>query len=428
MSALLDSLARQFDALPAARVEALGLGEARRQALRRTLDLGLPTPRAENWKYTALRALGARSFDGAAATPALDPAVLAGLQGPRLVFVNGGYHPGLSQASPFLQPLSAALGSGSAFVRDSLRASEHPLPDQVFAGLNDALAFEGAVVEVPAGVDAGALDLVFVSTPADADLAAHFRHLIRLGDGARLRLTEHHLATGGHRHLLNHLATLSLGPGAELVHARVQDEDAGASLVVRTEVAVAASANYRRVDLELGAALSRHELAVALAGAGARCASGGVLMADGRRHLDTRLAITHAARDTACDLQWRGLADDRGRVAFLGAIVIEAGADGSDASLSAKNLLLGDGAEIDAQPVLEIHADEVKAAHGATVGRLDATALFYLRSRGIPAAQARALLTQSFCREALRPLGEDALRGALAGRMEARLLRAEPHA
>lgn len=428
MSALLESLAREFEALPAARVEALGLGESRREALRRSVAQDLPTPRAENWKYTALRALGARAFAADHPSANVDPALLAGWPHPRLVFVNGRFDASLSQSSETLQPLSAAMQAGSVGVRDALQASPHRPPDQVFASLNEALALEGAVIEVPAGADAGTLHLVFVSTPAGADLAPHLRHLVRLGDGAKLQLAEHHVALGAHRHLLNHLAEVRLGAGAMLVHARVQDEDAGASLVMRTEATLGAAADYRRVDLELGAGLSRHELAITLAGAGARCASGGVLAADGRRHLDTRLMVTHAARDTACDLQWRGLADDRGRVAFLGAIVIQAGADGSDASLSAKNLLLGAGAEIDAQPVLEIYADEVKAAHGATVGRLDATALFYLRSRGIPEAQARALLTQSFCREALRPLGESTLLGLVSERLESRRQLAEPQA
>jgi Fe-S cluster assembly protein SufD len=180
------------------------------------------------------------------------------------------------------------------------------------------------------------------------------------------------------------------------------------------------------VDLELGAALSRHDVSITLAGRGARCEAGGILLADGRRHLDTRLTVTHAAADTACDLPWRGLAADRARLAFLGAITILEGADGSDARLSCKNLLLSEGAEVDAQPVLEIHADEVKAAHGATVGRLDATSLFYLRSRGIPEAQARAMLTQAFCREALGPIaGDEEALAQVSPRLEARLLATE---
>ena len=427
MSALLDSLAQAFEALPTAAVEAAGLGGPRRAALRQALELGLPGPRNEAWKYTALRALGARGFAAADAGATVDPALLAAVPAPRMVFVNGRFDAALSQAPGNaglrVRTLSSLLANGQA---DDYAIAARPTADQVFASLNDALAVEGAMVEVDAGVDAGVLNLVFVSAPAAADLAVHLRHRVRLGRGARLRLVEHHFADGAHRHLANHVTALHLDDGAQLVHARLQDEAEGATVLFRTEVTVEAAAGYRRADLELGAALSRHELSIRLAGRGARCEAGGVLLADGRRHLDTRLTVTHAATDTGCDLPWRGLASDRSRLAFLGAITILAGADGSDARLSCKNLLLSEGAEVDAQPVLEIHADEVKAAHGATVGRLDATALFYLRSRGIPESQARALLTQAFCREALGPLADEAdVLARVSPRLEARLLATE---
>nr|QMS47961.1 iron-sulfur cluster assembly protein SufD [uncultured bacterium] len=146
-----------------------------------------------------------------------------------------------------------------------------------------------------------------------------------------------------------------------------------------------------------------------------------MLLADGRRHLDTRLGIEHQARDTRCELPWRGLADGRGRAVFHGGILIQAGADGSEAELSNKNLLLSETAEIDTQPVLVIHADEVKAAHGATVGRLDETALFYLRSRGLGREQARQLLMQAFLREPLSALDDPALAGTLGNLITRRL-------
>src|SRR5690606_24334193 len=154
------------------------------------------------------------------------------------------------------------------------------------------------------------------------------------------------------------------------------------------DAVLARQAQYRRFDLELGAALSRHELNVRLEGDGARLLANGVLLGDGRRHVDTRLGIEHIARDTACELLWRGTASGRSKVVFHGGIGIRPGADGTDAMLSNKNLLLSADAEIDTQPVLVIDADEVQAAHGATVGQLDADAQFYLRSRGIPQAQA----------------------------------------
>ncbi|MFL7978756.1 Fe-S cluster assembly protein SufD, partial [Xanthomonas vasicola] len=195
-----------------------------------------------------------------------------------------------------------------------------------------------------------------------------------------------------------------LAQDAALSHARMQANSAHATSLLRTDAVLARNARYQRVDLELGAGLSRHELNVRLEGSNAQLTANGVLLGNGRRHVDTRLGIEHIARDTACELVWRGVGADRSRVVFHGGICIRAGADGTDARLSNKNLLLSSNAEIDTQPVLVIDADEVQAAHGATVGQLDDNALFYLRSRGLPQEEAQRLLSAAFCHEPLRVL------------------------
>lgn len=426
MSALLDALKANFEAMPAALAEAQGLGPFRRAALAQALADGLPGTRSERWKYTPLRALSARTFAPSAQTPSLHPALLADIPAPRLVLVNGRFDAALSSLQA-LEPGLSAQPFSQALQGDDARAvsvlgRRFERADEVFARCNAALALDGALVRVETDARIAApLHLVFIGAPADADLALHQRHLIELRENAALTVVEHHLSTGAHRHLSNHLLHAHLKPGSRLVHARVQDEDTGGTLIARTDAVLAAHADYRRVDLELGAGLSRHELNVSLQGEQARVTASGALLAGGRRHVDTRLAVEHVARDTVCDLLWRGLAAERGRVAFHGGITIRAGADGSDAKLSSKNLLLSDSAEIDTQPVLEIHADEVKAAHGATVGRLDPTSLFYLRSRGIPEAQARAFLTLAFCRQALATLNVASLIELLSPRLEARL-------
>ena len=413
MSALLDSLAAGFD------------GDTDRRAqLDALLHDGLPA-RAEAWKYTSLRALERRRF-GAAQAVAVDPAHLADIPAPRLVFVNGHFDATLSDLSGLpagveVQPLSQLLQGDDARAVNFL-ARRYARADEPFARLNAALAREGAVVRVEAGVDVqAALHIVSVGAPQDGDAAWHLRHFVELRAGATLQLVEHELAAGEHAHLGNVLLHAHVAKTARLAHARVQDAAARASLFARTDAVLARSAEYLRTDLELGAALSRNELNVRLEGDGARLRADGALLADGRRHVDTRLGIDHIARDTACSLGWRGLAGQRGRAVFHGGITIHPGADGTEAALSNKNLLLSADAEIDTQPVLVIHADEVKAAHGAAVGQLDPDALFYLRARGIPEARARTLLTAAFCREVLagiadaptRALAEAALERAL---------------
>ncbi|WND81967.1 Fe-S cluster assembly protein SufD [Lysobacter capsici] len=427
MSALLDAFVSAFDALPVR--ESAGLGATRRAALDAALRDGLPGPRTEAWKYTPLRALERRAFVAADAAPAaFDSAAIAGIPAPRIVFHNGRYDAAQSDlaglpAGVSLQPLSQVLAQGDVREANFL-ARRYERADEVFARLNAALADEGAVLRVDAGVQAQVpVHLVFVGSPAAGDRAWHLRHLIELREGASLTVVEHQLAADSHTHLSNSLTHVHLAPNANLSQARVQDEALGATVIARTDAVLAGNARYRRIDLELGAALSRHELNAALHGEAAQVHANGVLLATGRRHLDTRLGIDHVGRDTQCELIWRGLGAGRSRAAFHGGILIREGADGSNAMLSNKNLLLSEGAEIDTQPVLEIHADEVQAAHGATVGQLDANALFYLRSRGVPAEQARALLTTAFCRETLSLFEDDSARAMLEVRLNLALER-----
>lgn len=424
MGALLDSLAAPFAMLPL--LEAAGLGDARREALDAALADGLPVQRMEAWKYTGLRALERRAFGASTTTPAIDDAAIAAIPAPRLVFVNGLFDASRSDLTGLpagidIEPLSQALARGDEAAVHAL-ARRFGRPDEFFARINAALAQEGMLLRVASGARAEVpVQLVSVGAPAGGDLAFHLRHVLQVGEGARVGLVEHVLAAGSHSHLSTQLLDVRLDAGAELVHARAQEDAPQATLFARSDVALARDARYRRLDLELGGGLARHELNIALNGDRAGAHANGVLLGTGRRHLDTRLGIDHAARDTSCELTWRGLAAGRSRAAFHGGILIRAGADGTAAALSNKNLLLSADAEIDTQPVLEIHADEVQAAHGATVGQLDTTALFYLRSRGLPADAARALLTTAFCRETLAVLGDSAIAGAMAARLDAAL-------
>jgi Fe-S cluster assembly protein SufD len=400
------------------------LDAARRENLDGLAQAGLPDTRVEAWKYTALRALAQRRFahgDAEAAKRAVDPAMLAlpGVDGPRLVFVNGVFRADLSlladiPAGLSVRSLSQTLHEDAEGLRFALSHRYRETGD-AFARLNAALAGDGVVLRVAAGAAvAQPVHLLFVGAPADGDLGSHLRNVVVLEEGARLTLIEHHAASGAHRHLSTVFSDVVLRDGAALQHVVMQDAAEDATLIRRSQFQLGAHAHVALHVAELGGALVRHDLHAELTGDEARFDSRGVFALHGRQHVDTQLSVRHQALRTASESNWRGVADQRSRGVLRGAIVVAEGADGTDASLSSKNLLLSAQAEIDTKPELEIYADEVKAAHGATVGQLDERALFYLRSRGIPQAEARAMLTAAFCRTVLQDLPNDALRDHLS--------------
>jgi Fe-S cluster assembly protein SufD len=426
-SALLDSLLAGSDdrqALPA------WWRSAQREAAEGLRREGLPGARDEAWKYTSLRALEQRSYvagDAAAAAREVETQLLElpGIAAPRLVFVNGSFRSDLSRLPDIdgvqCSSLRAALRGDAEPVR-FLLARRFRESGSAFARLNTAMAGDGALLRVAAGVVVREpVQIVYIGAPAPADVAWHARALVELGRGASLNLVERHLASAPNAHLGNLVAQYWLGAQAQLGLVQVQNAADGSSLIRRSEFALDEGAALSLHTLEIGAQWARHDLHVDLAGARSRVSSRGVFALRARQHADTHLDVRHSARDTTSDMLWRGVADQRARGVFRGAITVAAGADGADARLSNKNLLLSAQAEIDTQPVLEIHADEVKAAHGATVGQLDQQALFYLRSRGVPAALARTLLIAGFCREALDAIPDSSLRAHVNALLDARL-------
>ena len=407
------------------------LDAARRENREAFASAGLPDTRVEAWKYTALRALGQRSFasgDDQAQMRAVDAGslTLPGVDGPRLVFVNGVFRADLSLLDGLptgltLQPLSQALHGDTEPLRFALSRHYRETGD-AFARVNAASARDGVVLRVAANAKIAApVQLVFVGAAAEVALAWHARNVIELGEGAELTLIEQHVASGEQVHLATLVSDIELQQGARLHHTVLQNAAMGTSLVRRSSLRLHVRAHATLHVLELGGALVRHDLQAELLGDGAQLDTRGVFMPHGRQHIDTQLAIRHQALNTTSSSNWRGVANDRARGVFRGAIVVAPGADGSDASLSNKNLLLSPSAEIDTKPELEIYADEVKAAHGATVGQLDERSLFYLRSRGIPQAEARALLTTAFCRAVLDDLPNETLREHLSTLLTAHL-------
>ncbi len=430
MSALLDSL---LDDAPVA-TGPDWLVKAQRAARVNLRESGLPDTRVEAWKYTNLRPLSQRVLqrgDADAMSREVDAALLTlpGVEHSRIVFVNGALR---RDRSCFPQAGALSVVSLASVLADDAESVKPPLlreyvePESAFAQLNTALSGNGIVIRVAANSKVEEpLHLVFVGAVAQHDLAWSARVIVELGAAASLQLVEHHVGTD-HSHLGNVVSQFALADESLLDLIQIQNGAQASTLIRRTEARIASNAVLNLHTLELGGQLVRHDLAVNLDGNGARLTSRGVFVLHGRQHVDSHLDIRHRARDTTCDVLWRGVVDERARGVFHGAITIEQGADGSDAMLSNKNLLLSAQAEVDTQPVLVIHADEVKAAHGATVGQLDDHALFYMRSRGIAESDARALLTMAFCRAALDSIDNPALLDALTTMLIERLPVTQP--
>jgi len=387
------------------------LDAARAEALQAFAARGLPDQRNELWKYTSLRALAQKAYaagDPQASRRAVDAALLpdAALRGPRAVFVNGLFRADLSQLDALpdgatVQSLAAALHEAPEPLRFLLdkRADDD---DDGFTLLNRALAADGLILKVAPGVEVGEpLHIVHVGSAADTATAFHVRSLVEVGEGARLRIVEHHAGEAQTGHLTNIVRDIGVHENAHLDWTIVQQAGADATLLRRSRVRLHDDATLDLHALELGGKLVRHEIRAELAGARSRFESRGAFVLHGRQHADMEVLVTHRGRDSVSNAAWRGVANDRARGVVHGRILVQPGADGADGSFYNKNLLLSPDAEIDTRPALEIYADEVKANHGATVGQLDENVLFYLRSRGVPLEMARRILVRAFCLVAL---------------------------
>lgn len=407
---------------------------SRRQgALARLLREGWPSNRHEAWKYAPLRLLTGREFHPVITRPPVAPQALAAaalpaLTGPRLVFVNGRYDAGLSapdaaEAGVSVQPLAEALAEAPERIAELLEAD--PGADaEAFGALNTAFMADGACIRVAAGVQARQpISLVFLTAPAPVRQMICPRVLLDLEAGAGAQVVVHHAGIGGtgeRSHLVDLLVQGALAEGAELSLLRLQEEDDQALSLAQLRLRQGAASRCTAADYALGGRFARTELTAELAGVDAAATVTGMLLPQHRQHMELLTTMDHAAPATLSTQQVKAVADGHGRGVFNGLVRVRPDAQRIDARQNSANLLLSPSAEIDARPQLEIYADDVRCTHGATVGQLDESALFYLRTRGLPLAAARSLLIYAFLAEllpsALPALGErvDArLRGEL---------------
>jgi Fe-S cluster assembly protein SufD len=362
---------------------------------------------------------GAQPAPPAAATRALVDGRAGDHGGGRLVLVNGVHVPALSDPVT-----SAGVVWGAAGAVGGPDATEDPARYDGFQALNGLATTDTAVVLVEDEVRIDApIHLVHVTAPVSGPALAQPRTRIHLGRGSALTVIESYVGLRGDDSsaVTNATTTITLEPGATLVHQRVQDAAPTAVHVGHTRVRLGAGSHLRSTSVHLGADIGRHALDVTLAEPGARADLAGLyLPTAGERH-DTVVTVDHAASGGTSTQRFKGVIGDDGRGSFSGHVIVRPGTTATDARQSNRNLLLGRTAQADTRPWLEIFADDVRCSHGATVGRLDDDALFYLRSRGIALDEARALLVAAFADEITSLIEPASLRAQVQAAVAARI-------
>jgi Fe-S cluster assembly protein SufD len=375
---------------------------ARRAALQHFLQHGLPHKALESWKYTDLQALGAETVHPqTSAAIDLAPWQLDGLT--TRAWLNG------------REPRGDAAPAGIAADFDG-HAHEG------LAALNAAFALPGLELQLAddAVLDQPLRALLLTQPRSDGEMV-HLRHRIRLGARARACVVLHEAGLGEQTRWCTHLLDIELDAGAELRLVRVQDESPATRGWFEARARIGADARLDVTQADLGGGIMRNDWRPSLCAPGAEVVLRGLLAPVGRAHIDSQFLTVHAAPGGRSRQLFRGLAWDRARGIFNGKVVVQAGAQKTDSEQRIANLLLSPRAEINAKPELEIYADDVKCAHGATFGRLDPAALFYLRARGVPEAAARALLIHGFAHDVLQHIEPAPLRSAVTRRLLERI-------
>jgi Fe-S cluster assembly protein SufD len=380
----------------------------------------LPTARDEAWRYTPVDDIVSALE---AATPAPESAsevsrfvvdTLAGDHGgPRLVFVNGAFEARASDADVAVAGLWLGNREGMRARPPSAGAAEDQ-PADGFHALNWAAGRDVAAVIVETGAQLDEpVHVVHIAAPGVDTTANHPRTVVLVGPGSRIHLIESYVGLPGSS-ITNASTRIVAGAGSTITHHRFQDEAAAAIHVGRTAIDQGSGSTVRATSVMTGARIARSAIDIRFTGSDARADIDGLYLPRGDQRHDNVITVDHGAAHCTSTQRFTGIIDDHGRGSFSGHVLVRPGTIGTDAHQSNRNLVLAPTAQADTRPWLEILADDVRCTHGATVGRLDDDALFYLRSRGIPLDQSRAILIAAFAAEVIDAVTPVSLRDRVA--------------
>jgi Fe-S cluster assembly protein SufD len=392
-----------------------GFSSLRSRGMERFLQLGFPTSKQEDWRFTSAREIAEGGFDLAPASGALqlsdlDRTIAGEL---RLVFENGAFRQDLSDISKLPAgviacDLSEAMERHRDLIEPRLGSSIN-LDRNAFAALNTALFTNGFFLYVPKGL--------VMETPIHMALVSNAgfsapRNLILVGENAQCSLVESYISLGG-RTFTNAVTESFLESGSVVEHVKLQLGAEDGYHVSTLQGVQLRSSNYRTTTVTLGNKLTRNDTGSILDGDGSECTLNGLYVGRGEQHIDNHTTLDHAKAHCPSHELFKGVLADKASAVFSGKIIVRPDAQKTDSKQSNMNLLLSDDATVNTIPQLEIFADDVRCTHGATIGRLDADALFYLRSRGIPELEARNLLIYAFASDVIDRIGVPEIRARL---------------
>ena len=396
----------------------------RAQAMARFAELGFPTLRHEDWRYTNVARIAKTEFRSALDCGVdLDERAIVAETFPetqfhRLVFVNGVFARDMSSLQGLpkgvqIASLAETLRENPSWVETHL-ARYASYEDYAFTALNTALMEDGAFVYVPKGVIVEQpIHLLYIMTPDTEPVVAHPRSLIIADEASQLTIIESYVGLGEGVYFTNAVTEISIGEGAVVDHYKVQRESTQAYHVGTTQLYQRRSSTVSSHTISIGAEIARNDINAVLDGDGCDCTLNGLYVPAGTQHVDNNLRVEHRKPHGNSREHFKGILDDSARGVFTGRIIVYKDAQKTDAKQTNRNLLLSDNASVDTKPQLEILADDVKCTHGATIGQLDVEALFYLRARGIGADAARSLLVFAFANESLEKIKPQPVRAQI---------------
>ena len=412
----------QFEAKATSLPGNSAISDIRRQAIKRFDETGLPDRRVEAWKYTDLRAAYTQSYplaDRAAHLVELNDDDLKtaigtfnDLECHRLIFVNGsyrfdrlGYPEGVD-----VKPLQELFEEQPDWIADKLGQLAELSKNDPTLNLNTAFLTDGVKIQISGEADKP-IHVVYLNTGKSS--AVSVRNFIELEQGAKATVIEQFVTLGDLPFQTNNVTQVITGDNAELHHIMIQSEQGESNHLSTWTTAIGKEASYNAFQLTTGGQLSRNQLFARFEGENANLNFGCTFLGRDRQHSDTTLIVDHAVPNCESREYYKGVMDDNAKGVFQGKLEVKAIAQKTDGKQMAQALLLSETAEFDAKPELEIFADDVVCGHGATSGQLDEDLLFYLKARGIPDKQARALLVQAFIGEALELVEDENIREKL---------------